>query len=568
MTPELFSRVERYLAHEVDESDEVELASLLALARNGDESAARDLEERFSGLPRFGTAGIRGLLGAGESRMNRALVLRVTHGLTRYLIETLPDARQRGVVIARDGRRLSDVFQEDAAAVVSSLGVPVHLVAGANPTPLLAFAVRDLGASAGVMITASHNPKGYNGYKVYGDNAAQIIPPVDSGIAARMDGAPEASEVPRAATSGPTSLVHPVDGIAERYLDALRCLETPLEIATDLGIGYSALHGCGQRLFLRALRARGLTNVHPVRDQGEPDPDFPTLIFPNPEEAGTLDRALAVARENDCELVLVNDPDADRLGAAVRRGPGDYLVLNGNEIGVLLGAHVLAHTRETRPLLVSTVVSSRMLSRMASAEGVRYQDTLTGFKWIANEAMRIEAGEGVAFVFGYEEALGYSVGRVVRDKDGIGAGLVLAEMAAHLRTKGKSLLDALAELRLRHGLFASRQKNLTLAGTEGGHRIEQAMSRLRRARPGKLAGERIARIQDLSEVNEPAPSDVLLYDLEDGGRIAVRPSGTEPKIKFYLEVVEPYDEPVAARERASRRLDAIEAEILKTAGLV
>jgi phosphomannomutase len=567
LTPELLSRVERYLEDEVDESDRAELLALLELALAGDLSAERDLEERFSGPPRFGTAGIRGLLGAGESRMNRALVLRVTYGLTRYLVETVPDARRTGVVLARDGRKLSDVFQEDAAGVVSSLGVPVHLIPGPSPTPLLAFAVRQLGASAGVMITASHNPKRYNGYKVYWDNAAQIVPPADAGIAARIDGAPAAAQIPRAPTSGPSSLVRPVDGIADRYLEALRSLETSLEIVPELGIAYSALHGCGQALFLRALSGRGLTNLHPVEEQGEPHPDFPTTPFPNPEEAGTLDRVLEVARESGSELVLVNDPDADRLGAAVRSASGDYVVLNGNEIGVLLGSHVLAHTRETRPLVVSTVVSSRMLSRMAASEGVRYQDTLTGFKWIANEAMRIEAEEGVDFVFGYEEALGYTVGRVVRDKDGIGAGLVLAEMAAHLRTKGKTLLDALSELRRRHGFFASRQKNLTLAGSEGARRIEEAMTRLRKRRPSTLAGERIARIQDLREVSEPAPSDVLLYDLDDGGRVAVRPSGTEPKIKFYLEVVEPYDEPEAAEARAARRLGAIEAAILEAAGL-
>jgi phosphomannomutase len=568
LIPGLLSRVERHLAQEVDDSDRLELASILKLARAGDAEATRELEDRFSGPPRFGTAGIRGVLGAGESRMNRALVLRVTHGLTRHLLATVPSARDRGVVIARDGRKLSDVFQRDAAEVIASFGVPVHFVPGANPTPLLAFAVRHLGAGAGVMITASHNPKQYNGYKVYWENGAQIVPPVDSAIAARIDEAPGASEVPRAPSSEPSSLVRPVDGISESYLAALRALETPIEIADDLRIAYSALHGCGQRLFLRAMRARGLGNVYPVEDQGEPDADFPTVTFPNPEEGGTLDRVLQVARANDCELALVNDPDGDRLGAAVRRGPGDYVVLNGNEIGVLLGAHVLAHTTTTRPLLVSTVVSSRMLSRMASAEGVRYLDTLTGFKWIANEALRIEAAEGVSFVFGFEEALGFTVGQVVRDKDGIGAGLVLGEMAAHLRTKGRTLLDALSELRRRHGLYATRQKSLTLDGSEGARRIDRAMGRLRRARPGTLAGERVTRIHDLSEVREPAPSDVLLYDLEDGGRVAVRPSGTEPKIKFYLEVVEPYHDPEAAEERASRRLSAIENEILTIAELV
>jgi phosphomannomutase len=483
--------------------------------------------------------------------MNRSLVLRVTNGLVSHLLEADEDARERGVVIARDGRKLSDVFQRDAAEAAAALGVPVHFVPGANPTPLLAFAVRHLGASAGIMITASHNPPEYNGYKVYWENGAQIVPPTDEAVSRRIDSAP--SRIPRYEGS---ALIREVSDLSESYLRAVSSLASVSSIDPgELSIAYSALHGCGQTLFLEAMARRGFSRIYPVAEQGEPDPDFPTVSFPNPEEPGALDRVLALAHENDCGLVLVHDPDADRLGVAVRRAPGDYAVLDGNEIGVLLAHHVLSHTKEPKPLVVSTVVSSRMLSKMAASSGARYLDTLTGFKWIANEAMRVEKAEGVQFVFGYEEALGYTVGTVVRDKDGIGAGLVLAEMAAGLAAEGKTLLDALEDLRRRHGTFRSRGKSVTIGGASGAARIEHAMAVLRSEPLRRIAGENVRSARDVPE------GDVLLYDLEDGGRVAVRPSGTEPKIKFYLEVVD------SSAERASRRLEALERELLSRAGL-
>ncbi len=547
--------IERFLEDEVEPRDRRELENLLERARGGDHSAVRDLESRFSGPLRFGTAGIRGILGAGESRMNRSLVLRVTHGLALHLIDSVPRAKERGVVVARDGRRLSDVFQKDAASVLAAHGIAVHWIEGPNPTPLLAFAVRHLGAAAGIMITASHNPPAYNGYKVYWENGAQIVPPVDEGIASRIEEAPGAAQIPRVEGS-PRIREH--SAIGEAYLTAL---PPRVNAYPSLRIAYTALHGCGQRLFLEASTRRGFEAIYPVPDQAEPDPAFPTVPFPNPEEPGALDHLLAVAKAYDCDLALAHDPDADRLGAAVRRGPGDFVVLNGNELGVVLAHHVLSRTLEKKPLVVSTLVSSRMLSKMASALGVRYLDTLTGFKWIANEAMRVESEEGVGFVFGYEEALGYTVGAVVRDKDGIGAGLALAEMAAELRAQGRTILDALTELWRRYGYFASRQRSLTLEGSEGARRIEQAMDRLRSEPRPRLGDERVRSFHDRRDGN------VLLYDLEDGGRVAVRPSGTEPKIKFYLEVVEPCDTPEKAQARASRRLLALEESLLAASGL-
>jgi phosphomannomutase len=547
----VLSRVERFLEGELDDFDRRELELLLERARGGDGAAVRDLESRFAGPLEFGTAGIRGILGAGESRMNRSLVLRVTHAVALLLLDRIPGAQERGVALARDGRRLSDLFQKDAASVLAAHGMAVHWIEGASPTPLLAFAVRNLEAAAGIMITASHNPPEYNGYKLYWENGAQIIPPIDAEIASRVETAPPASSIPRVESS---PLVRRQTGIEQTYLEAL---PRRVNAAPSLRIAYTALHGCGQRLFLEAAKRRGFDALFPVPDQAEPDPAFPTLSFPNPEEPGALDRLLAVAREKDCDLALAHDPDADRLGAAVRAASGEYLVLNGNEIGVLLGDHELSRTRARKPLVVSTVVSSRMLSRIAEARGARYLDTLTGFKWIENEAMRLEAAEGLGFVFGYEEALGYSVGTVVRDKDGIGAGLALAEMAAEVRARGLTLLDALEELRRRHGYFTSRQKSLTLSGAEGALRIARAMERLRAEPRARLGSETVRAFQDRREGN------VLLYDLEDGGRAAVRPSGTEPKIKFYLEVVETEHAPA----RAEARLHSLEKDLIAAAGL-
>src|SRR3990172_8856252 len=551
-------RIEQFLEDEVEPQDRKELATLLDRARGGDDSAMRDLESRFSGPLQFGTAGIRGILGAGESRMNRSLVLRVTHGLALHVIESIPRAKERGVAVARDGRRLSDFFQKDAASVLAAQGIRVHWLEGPNPTPLLAFAVGHLGPPAGIMITASHNPPVYNGYKVYWENGAQIVPPVDEGIAARIAEAPGASRIPRVESS---LLVREHPSIDEAYLAALAHGGRWVAVDPSVRIAYTALHGCGQSLFFEALKRHGFAEIHPVAEQARPDPAFPTVAFPNPEEPGALDRLLSVAKTNDCDVALAHDPDADRLAAAVRRGPGDFVVLNGNELGVVLAHHVLSHTREKRPLVVSTLVSSRMLSKMASTLGVRYLDTLTGFKWIANEAMRVEAEEGVRFVFGYEEALRYAGGTVVRAKGGNGAGLALAEMATELRARGLTILDALAELRRRYGYYASRQRNLTLQGVDGARRIEEAMDRLRRGPRTRPGDEPVRSFHDRRDGN------VLVYDLKDGGRVALRPSGTEPKIKFYLQVVEPYNVPEKAGERAGSRLLALDNDLLAASGL-
>ncbi len=556
---ELFERVRAYIDHDVEPSD---LPALLEAARSGDLSARAELQDRFKGALKFGTAGLRGLMGAGEFRMNRATVLRATCGLVRYLLESTPDAAQRGLVIGRDGRHGSKVFQRDVAAVARAHGVRVHWIEGPTPTPLTAFGVLRLNAAAGVVVTASHNPPAYNGYKVFWGNGAQIIPPHDQNIAKAIGASPPARDVPQQHRSPTDQEGRDARELPKAYVSALDTLwYAPSVSLVGLKVAYTAMHGVGEPLFREVLTRRGLTDLFVVQAQATPDGDFPTVAFPNPEEPGALDLVLALAREQGCDLVLAHDPDADRLGVAVRDDAGEYRVLTGNEIGVLLGYHVLRHTSGPERLVVSTLVSSRQLIEMATAMGANATETLTGFKWIANEALRLE-GEGRRFVFGYEEALGYCCGTVVRDKDGIGAGLVLTEMAAEYRARGKTLLDALAEIRTRFGVFVSESKSVTL--TNAPDRIEGAMARLRASTSTAFGDAVITEREDLMQAADlRRRGNVLRFELADGGRVAVRPSGTEPKIKFYLETRETGDVDdalVRGRRKLARLLAAVRAE--------
>jgi phosphomannomutase len=582
----LLDRARAFLAGDFDPDTRAELEALLARAEQSEAAALADLDERFRGPLEFGTAGLRGLIGAGESRMNRAVVARATHGLVTHLVATVPDAKARGLVIGRDGRKMSLEFQRDAAAIALGLGVRVHFIETVAPTPVVAFAVRELGAACGVMITASHNPPAYNGYKVYWDNGAQIIPPTDAGIAAAIAAAPAARDLVRANLDDARSSGRLVDAtpVIDRYVDAIRQLGVAKDArAGDVSIAYSAMHGVGEAVFRRVMAARGFTRLASVAEQAEPDGRFPTVEFPNPEEPGALDLVLALAKRVEADVVLVNDPDADRLGVAVKKaGASDYVVLNGNEIGVLLAHHLLLRgpDRTKDHLVVATIVSSQLLKRVAAGLGVRYAETLTGFKWIANEAMRLEQ-DGARFVFGYEEALGYTVGTTVRDKDGISAALVMAELAAVLKADGRTILDELESIRRRFGFLVSKQKSVTLPGKTGAERIASAMAILRRDPPTSVAGLTVASTWDLGTKTkrfadgrvEPADrwsGDVVILELVDGSRVAIRPSGTEPKIKLYLEVAETLadgEAPAAPHARGLARATAIEQALVATLGL-
>lgn len=561
---DLLDRARAFIDEDPDAETCRELEAVVARAQAGDAAALSDLADRFAGALTFGTAGLRGKVEGGLARMNRVVVMKASHGLGDWLLaQPTPEAKRRGVVVGFDGRYSSRQFAEDTAAVLAGLGIPAHVFPDPVPTPLCAFAVPHLRAAAGVMVTASHNPPADNGYKVYRETGGQILPPVDGEIAARIAAAPPVPRIarltpPQAAARG---LRHDIgDEVEAAYLEGLAAGALHAKDETPLRVVYTAMHGVGHRLLFRALRRAGFAGLASVPSQTDPDGAFRTVAFPNPEEKGAMDRAMALADEVDAELVLANDPDADRLAVAVPvTAPGSaggreleaarrYRMLSGNEIGVLLADDALAHARTggRKKLVATTVVSSTLLSRMARDRGASYRETLTGFKWIADAALRAEA-EGEAFVCGYEEALGYTVGPLVRDKDGVGAALRMAELVRFLKGRGQTLLGRLDELLLAHGMSHQVQWSLTLPGADGRARIGAAMAALRASPPDRIGESPVVRtldafreIETTKEGTHPSPlpkADVLVFHAEDGARLIARPSGTEPKIKFYVELV-------------------------------
>jgi phosphomannomutase len=534
---DLRARLAAWLADDPDERDRAELEALA----NGDGAngtAAEELADRFGGRLEFGTAGLRGIVAAGPNRMNRAVVRGTTAGLARWLRGrgrgiAGAGAAEAGVVIGCDARHRSDEFADEAAQVLAGSGIRVHLLPRQLPTPLLAFAVRHLQAAAGIMITASHNPPAYNGYKLYLRDGAQIVPPADIEIESEIRGLGPLSLVPLAPLHSPLIVRHG-DEVARAYLDLIRAASPAPPGAAWLRFVYTPLHGVAGGLAMRAFEQAGFTPPDVVSAQAEPDPDFPTVAFPNPEEPGALDLALARARRSGADLVLANDPDGDRLAVAVPDPNGGWQTLTGDQVGALLGAYLLDITAaEPSPgnrLVVTTIVSSTLLSRVAAAAGAQYAETLTGFKWIVRAG---ESRPGSRFVYGYEEALGYAVGGIVRDKDGIGAALALLGLAARARSGGRSLLDVYDALETAHGVHLTGQ---VTAGTAA---PVDVMARLRAAPPTEFSGAKVLEITDLTGGTPRLPSaDVLSYQLL-GARVVIRPSGTEPKIKAYLEVVEP-----------------------------
>jgi len=522
-------------------------AELGALLEAGDEAA---LADRFRARLEFGTAGLRGELGAGPNRMNSVTVMRAAAGLGARLLADGPDA---SVVIGFDARHKSERFARDTAAVLTGAGVTALIMPRTLPTPVLAFAVRHLGCAAGVMVTASHNPPRDNGYKVYWGDGGQIVPPLDAEISAAIDKVGRVDELPLG--TGWTVLG---EEIVEAYLAAVTRL--PIGDARDLDVVYTAMHGVGGPTLLEAFERAGFRSPRPVRRQFEPDPEFSTVAFPNPEEPGAMDLALAAAGEAPTDLVIANDPDADRCAVAVPLPSGEFRRLSGDEVGGLLAEHVLRHTSGSDRLVVTTIVSSSLLGRMARHHGVRFAESLTGFKWIVRARGAGTGRPRDRFVFGYEEALGYCVGTddgpPVRDKDGIGAALAIAGLAAEAKREGRTLLDLLDDQAKRYGLHATGQLSVRV---EDLSLIADAMARLRATPPTELGGRPVTSVQDLAEgVDGLPPTDGLRYRLGDQARIVVRPSGTEPKLKCYLEVVVPVTGEVAdARTEGAAALAAI-----------
>ncbi|MGZ3417757.1 MAG: phospho-sugar mutase [Polyangiales bacterium] len=579
---QLIQTTRRWIADDPDESTQRELQKLL------DDGAWDELAERFSGPLEFGTAGLRGIVGAGLARMNRAVVIRTTAGLAHYLKLAVPDATKRGVVLGRDARRGSAEFLADAAAVLAAEGIPAHVFEGAAtplgcvPTPLVSYATRVLGAAAGVMITASHNPPEYNGYKVYAANSAQIIPPTDEGIARSIHHAKSAREIPRMEESEARAkgLRHTIErSLVDGYFEAIVAASRRTEGRAELVAVYTPMHGVGDAFAREVFAKMGIGRVVSVPEQAQPDAAFPTVRFPNPEEPGAMDLSLALAKKEHADIVIANDPDADRLAVAVPDGAGNYVALTGNEIGVLLGHYLLADDPNPTkaPLAITTIVSSPQLGVMCAKLGVRYAETLTGFKWITNKAMELEQATGAKFVFGYEEALGYTADTLVRDKDGISAAARFLELAASLKARGDTVLHRLETIHRTFGLVVSKQRNVTHKGSEGAAEMKAKMAALRKHPPHDLGGEAVVAIRDYLESHRRSvgdgavtpidlpKSDVLAFELEGGTRVTVRPSGTEPKIKYYFDVVETLSlsEPLASgRKRAEERLARLESALL------
>ncbi|MEU4828057.1 phospho-sugar mutase [Actinomadura sp. NPDC023710] len=570
---DLRARAEEWLGQDPDPRTRAELRAIL----DADDGAA--LADRFGARLEFGTAGLRGELGAGPNRMNRVTVMRAAAGLAARL-----PAGGR-VIIGFDARHGSRRFADDTAAVLSGAGLRPEVFADPVPTPVLAHFTRAFAdIVAGVMVTASHNPPRDNGYKVYWADGAQIVPPTDAEISAAIDAVGRVDGLPLGEG-------WPVHEGADLYLDAVSSLR--LGGDRDVSIVYTPLHGVGRDVLLTAFERAGFPAPTVVPEQAEPDPDFPTVDFPNPEEPGALDLALGLAEARGADLVIANDPDADRCAVAVP-GPSGWRTLTGDEVGGLLAEHVLRHTTGGDRLVATTIVSSSLLRSIAAAHRVRFAETLTGFKWImkADGAQSSSGGCGgssphsepggfggrggssphsspVRLVFGYEEALGYSVGDdrgvLVNDKDGIGAALAVAALAADAKRDGRTLLDLLDAQARRYGLHATSQLSIRVSDLS---LITAAMARLRAEPPRELGGRRVESFDDLARpTGDLPPTDGLRFRLAGGSRVVVRPSGTEPKLKCYLEVVLPVDGDVAAvRARAAADLESLRADVSAALG--
>ncbi|MFB9312588.1 phospho-sugar mutase [Nocardioides plantarum] len=550
----LLQRARAWMAEDPDPQTRAELETVVADVTAG--GPTDDLADRFRGTLEFGTAGLRGALGAGPNRMNRVVVLRAAAGLAAYLrqLDRHGQSGQQSVVIGYDARHNSDVFARDTAEVMTGAGFTAWVMPRPLPTPVLAYAIRELGCAAGVMVTASHNPPQDNGYKVYLGDGSQIVPPADHDIAAHIDAVGRLADVPRGDSGSVLS-----EELVDHYLDTVAALAQ--DGPRDLKVVYTPLHGVGGTSVLQVLETAGFGEPRVVAEQFEPDPDFPTVGFPNPEEPGAMDLALALAEESGADLVVANDPDADRCAAAVPVTSGSgWRMLRGDEVGVLLAHHLLSRGRVGT--YATSIVSSSLLAKLAAAAGQPHEETLTGFKWI---------GRLPGLAFGYEEALGYCVDpEHVSDKDGVSALLLLCELAARLKAEGRGLPDLLDDIAREHGLHATDQVSVRVADLDV---IPAAMARLRAQPPTSLGGLDVLAVDDLSAGSGGLPpTEGLRYRLADGARVIVRPSGTEPKIKCYLEVVVPVEDGVedgvqAARINAAGRLDALGTDIRAAAGL-
>ncbi len=567
--------------------DKQEIRDLLAA---GDEAA---LTDRFYQELEFGTGGLRGVIGAGLNRMNVYTVGAAAQGLANYIAAQGDAAKKAGVVVAYDCRRMSPEFALRTAEVMAGNGITAYLFDGLRPTPELSFAVRHLGCTAGVVITASHNPPQYNGFKAYWSDGGQVVPPHDARIIEEVRrvggfGSVRAMNPDRARANGLLKTVgHNLDdAFLQQVHDSCLDPEACRAEGARLKIVFTSLHGTGGVLIPQALRRRGFQQVIEVPEQAQPDGEFPTVQSPNPEEGAALGLAIALARRRGADLVIGTDPDADRVGIAVPRADGEFELVSGNRIGALLCYYICEQLTSrgkfpANPVVLSTIVSSDLMKEIARSYGAEVVETLTGFKWIGAKLRQYDlegtpASPAKHFVFGAEESYGYLPARFTRDKDAVTSAAFLAEMAAWAAAEGKTLLDVLDDLFRRFGYYHEGAKSIALPGKEGAERMKAVMSALRAEPPYEIAGYTVAAVADImtgenrnavtgkliSRYDVP-PANVLIFTLADGGKVIARPSGTEPKIKFYILLKGPGGDLAQARKDAATKVDAIAADLVK-----
>ena len=573
MNQEILDKAQKWLDSDVDEQSKEEIRSLMSNEEGLTDAFYKDLE--------FGTGGLRGIMGIGSNRMNRYTVGIATQGLANYLLSCYPGEEIK-VAIAHDSRNNSPFFAETTAGVFSANGIKVYLFDGLRPTPELSFAIRHLGCHSGVVLTASHNPKEYNGYKAYWNDGAQLVPPHDKNVINEVNKITDVSEVKFTADN---SLIQPIGAeVDEKYLAEIKKLALSpeaVEAQKDIKIVYSPIHGSGVKLVPPALEQYGFTNVYVVEQQAQPDGNFPTVVYPNPEEKEALTIALEEAEKLQADLVMATDPDADRVGIAVRNLDGNLELLNGNQTGSLLIYYILQRWKERdqfqgNEFVVKTIVTTDLIQRIAESYEVDCYSTLTGFKYIASLIAKLEGEK--RYLAGGEESYGYMVSDFVRDKDAVASCAMIAEMYAYAKDNGKSLYEMMIEMYQKYGFYKETLISLTKKGKKGAEEIVQMMADFRNTPPKSFAGSDVVRLVDyqagiskdlLTGAETPLDydrSNVLQFFTKDGYKVSARPSGTEPKIKFYISVNAPLPSP-SQYEATRNQLDAVIAGIRKDLAL-
>lgn len=572
---EIIKRAQEYVQKETNSFFKEEVELLLT------KQDVKELEDRFYRDLEFGTAGLRGIIGGGYNRMNSFVVRRATQGLCNYLLKTFP-GKALSAVIAYDSRRYSVQFALDTALIFAGNGIKAFLFSDIRPTPVLSFAIQHLKTDTGVVITASHNPPAYNGYKAYWNDGAQIIPPHDKGIIDCVNSVTTINVMDKNEAVQKGLLVYIDRDVDEAYKAMVKKYLHRKDIIKELGkqakIVYTPLHGTGAVLFEAVMTELGL-NVTTVPEQRKPDGEFPTVSYPNPEEAEALKLAIELGKKEHADVVMATDPDADRLGIAVPDGNGDYVLISGNQLGSLHLDYILHTLKELgkmppRAGCVRSIVTTELQARIAEHYGTECRECLTGFKWIAS-VMRAFENEGIEFIYGTEESYGHTIEKEVQDKDGISAAALTAEMTLYWRSKGKSLLDRLNELYLIHGYHEERGINKYFEGSRGMDIMKTIMANYRAHQPETLGGLRVVKIRDIKtgevwntatpntkQLTQLPSSDVIQWYLEDGTMVTVRPSGTEPKIKYYILAREKPGTPVdEAKLLVAKKITALENDI-------